>query len=93
MDSVGRVSRVRPIGGVETGVVEDWPWVWLGERWTWCFGGALLVLSEHSCGVGVIGMQVQPPLDRSALMSLGHAAVLEQQEPHLCVRAALDLVR
>lgn len=39
----------------------------------------MLVLSEHSCGVGVIGMQVQPPLDRSALMSLGHAAVLEQQ--------------
>ena len=53
----------------------------------------MLVLGEHACGIGMLALHVEPPLDGAALMSLGHAAMMQKQQSHLGVRGALDSVR
>src|SRR5690606_33089980 len=100
VDSVGRVTRVRPTRNVtralhprEAGVVKHRPGVWLTEHWPCWSRPRCRVSGKHAGWVGMLGMHVQPPLDQAALVFLAHAAVMEQQEPHGRVRAALDPVR
>lgn len=101
MDMVGRVSPCagpaaaypEPFGSVEPGAIERGAGVWFCLLRPRCSRSFLLMFSEYSCWVRSIGVEVEPPLDSTPLMLLGHAAVMEEQKPHLGVRASLDPVR
>lgn len=72
-----------PFTSVEAGVVERGALAWSGKCRPCSFARPGFVLGEHSGGVGILGVEVQPPLDRSPLMLLGHTTMMEKKEPHL----------
>ena len=63
-------------------VVEHRTGVWFGECWPCLLSGSVFVFGEHSGGIGMLGVHVPPPLDCSALMLFGHAAMVQQKQPH-----------